>query len=694
MSDQLSHGAILDIIEQSTELTFQAVDYMNYEPGKPFKSGVLSFPETANNRAALGELYDSDGANKVRIIPNVLYENETSSIQGSLVITGQSYVDRINSLTGFFIAGNGLLWLDFGDTKLRELDWSSYEHLLNITNVQASEAGTLNSLIRYDLTDRGRFIDVDTINLIERYPAFNIAEMLKVIFRVYDIQSNFITEPWFTPLYLMFTENNEIRNDEDWKTTAMVHLSGGGGDTYNDTDLNAWTDFDVVTQFALVDTGTDDFDNGLNFDPVTHVYTVPKTGTYRFKATISGTIITDDGTGTEAGMRFDSGGGNPKITWYFLLNGSTIIGRTVTQDYDFTSGSVVFTNETADTDYLELTANDTVEFYWSIKGQYYVASPPATGFTMTTAANAIVTNQVSRYYSYGSTVKPSELLPDITVNEFLKMVFMHFAITPQFSQETNIVRLNIWKRQTTGIDMSYKLDPTTGEVEYLEAFNYEVQFKPDTSDKFAEEWFKRNDSETGNYKANNGSKVLQIIQSDFSNTVMQIPYRLDADRVKLPTMWSELPEGSILQSYTDATCPEWKTKYNYRILVWSGVETGQYKFGYHVAGEGRTVADVDYYIFKPYTATVNIEFADRDGVTGLFNRLHKAYIERQNNGTILTIQGKSDLLYLTNIANCDATQNLTAPFYLNFNPYAGRWTVQKIVSDGIVSQYTLILNNE
>jgi len=235
MSDQLSHGAILDIIEQSTELTFQAVDYMNYEPGKPFKSGVLSFPETANNRAALGELYDSDGANKVRIIPNVLYENETSSIQGSLVITGQSYVDRINSLTGFFIAGNGLLWLDFGDTKLRELDWSSYEHLLNITNVQASEAGTLNSLIRYDLTDRGRFIDVDTVNLIERYPAFNIAEMLKVIFRVYDIQSNFITEPWFTPLYLMFTENNEIRNDEDWKTTAL--LSGSGEINQSDSTI-------------------------------------------------------------------------------------------------------------------------------------------------------------------------------------------------------------------------------------------------------------------------------------------------------------------------------------------------------------------------------------------------------------------------------------------------------------------------
>jgi len=516
--------------------------------------------------------------------------------------------------------------------------------------------------------------------------------MLKVIFRVYDIQSNFITEPWFTPLYLMFTENNEIRNDEDWKTTAL--LSGSGEINQSDSTIYMYgvtVDWDKSGDYYQTTfIGSGEFDNGPNWSAADKWYLVPKTGTYRFKLTIDGdAYLRDENSSVPTGLIVYA-----QFEVKIKVNNDWIAARVYIDDSDGSdNGEFIFNNYVIDTDYIELQAGDKL----SIHTYYNVRIHPTVldvYWTYTADIDFTLTNQVSRYYGYGSNVKPSELLPDITVNEFLKMVFMHFAITPQFSQETNIVRLNIWKRQTTGIDMSYKLDPTTGEVEYLEAFNYEVQFKPDTSDKFAEEWYKRNDNETGNYKANNGSKVLQIIQSDFSNTVMQIPYRLDADRVKLPTMWSELPEGSILQSYTDATCPEWKTKYNYRIMVWSGIETGQYKFGYHVAGEGRTVADVDYYIFKPYTATVNIEFADRDGVTGLFNRLHKAYIERQNNGTILTIQGKSDLLYLTNIANCDATQNLTAPFYLNFNPYAGRWTVQKIVSDGIVSQYTLILNNE
>jgi hypothetical protein len=128
MSDKYTHGAVLDIIEQQSELTLEAIEYRSFSPGKPFKSGGLSIPETSNNRAALGSLFDVDGSEKNRIIENVLFENDSCSIQGSLVITGQTYENRINTLTGFFISGTGLLWLDLADKNLRELDWSAYEH--------------------------------------------------------------------------------------------------------------------------------------------------------------------------------------------------------------------------------------------------------------------------------------------------------------------------------------------------------------------------------------------------------------------------------------------------------------------------------------------------------------------------------------------------------------------------------------
>lgn len=129
-------------------------------------------------------------------------------------------------------------------------------------------------------------------------------------------------------------------------------------------------------------------------------------------------------------------------------------------------------------------------------------------------------------------------------------------------------------------------------------------------------------------------------------------------------------------------------------MVYDGVQSGQYKLGYHVAGTGRTVADVDYYVFKPYTDTNNIEFADRAGVYGLHSLLHKAYIDRINNGITLTIQGKVDVNYLNDLINCDADNNLCTPIYLNFEPFVGYYTVQKVTTTGTITQFTLIRNEE
>ncbi len=64
-------------------------------------------------------------------------------------------------------------------------------------------------MVLYDLADRGKFIDTDAIDLIERYPAFNLSEMLKVIFKDYDLKSNFIGQPWFDDIYLLFTQSND-----------------------------------------------------------------------------------------------------------------------------------------------------------------------------------------------------------------------------------------------------------------------------------------------------------------------------------------------------------------------------------------------------------------------------------------------------------------------------------------------------
>ena len=81
-------------------------------------------------------------------------------------------------------------------------------------------------------------------------------------------------------------------------------------------------------------------------------------------------------------------------------------------------------------------------------------------------------------------------------------------------------------------------------------------------------------------------------------------------------------------------------------------------------------------------------------VDSLYNRLRRYLINRINNGSILTIQGKSDVNYLINLVNSDTTENINTPVYISAEPYNGTYTIQKIVTDGVISQFTLILNDE
>jgi len=227
----------------------------------------------------------------------------------------------------------------------------------------------------------------------------------------------------------------------------------------------------------------------------------------------------------------------------------------------------------------------------------------------------------------------------------------------------------------------------------MEPFNYEVRFKTDGSDKYGQQWFERNPTENGNYKAENGEKVLRIFESAFSNTAVQTCSRLQigADPVaKIPVLWQEVPKSAWFSDDIILEIPAYRTTFNSRLLVYNGASSEQYNLQYHVAVDGKTVTAVDYVQFLPY----GIEFADRTGYTGLHERCHKALIARINNGLSLTIQGKADAIYLNNLINCLSTENIGTAVYINFEPFVGFYTVQKVTTDGVICQFTLILNNE
>ena len=673
MSDKITHGVILDVVEQDAEITLEAMDYENFAPGKPFRSGSLTFPETSNNRAALNTLFDTDGSNKVRIIEGATYENDVTTIKGSLVITGQSNERMTNRLTGFFLAGNALLWLDFGDTKLNELDWSFSNHTLNYAAVIASETTPIGDLIVYDLCDRGKFIDTDNVNLTERYPAFNLAKMLKVIFSGYDLKTNFINESWFTDIYLLFTQTNEVRNTPEWKESALINI-GRATDQLDFTIFESPNEFeleDTIIEFDI-ETGETHFDNGGNF--AANTYTVPELGTYRFVFSGALSVQVDPLAGDITGT----------VTVTIYADSSIVAQQVFTLENQITNN---FTDIVIDTDFIELAQGVEVNCHIEAAGTY--AETMDSGY-ISIPNSCVFSNKVTRYYGHGSTVQTSALMPDLKVNDFLKMVFQHFAIVPQYSYETNIVRLNVWQRQQTGFDITPYIDPSTGSTDFSEAFDFELLFRTDSADRWAQEYYTLNPDNTGKYEASNGNKNKEVYTSAFSNTVLQVCFRLDADKVAIPVLWGELPESTV--PYPHDAVSEWKTTFNYRLLKYLGVDSvNTYKFGYHVAGDGRTITDENFALFTPFSG---LEFCNNGSTTGLYERLHKAFIARLNNGTTLTINGRLPLTYLNDLINNDADTNLTTPVYIGLNPFVGRYTVRSITNNGIQDQLVLILNDE
>lgn len=677
------NGVVLDVLETSAEITFAYNDFMNLQVGKPYKSSELTLPASPVNLTAIGELFDRTGANRNRTLTNVLFDIGLLQINGNLVI----YAQQGMFLKAVFVSGNALAWVDFRDTKLNQLNWSEFDYTLSESTISMAEAGTLNSLVRYDLCDRGKMIDDPVVSIVERFPLFHLDTMFTKIFEKYNVESNFRSADWWQKLYLLYTGTDEIQNTDEWKTSALFKAIGDCSKTYTSpVGVNGWRDFSIQGVNAMVDNGRG-FDNGNNFNAVSQVYVVPDDGTYRFKAKVNIAVdLANQSTGLPS-LRFNSAGGKPRI-YLRIKNNGMVVALDDTNEFTLTGAGRVTAVITVDTDFLNFRQADQVTFECGVYGQWLQDAMNTELRGQVSDKVAEFYNSVSRMYGTFSDVEIYKLMPDVRVNDWLNDIFAHFAITSVYSPETNILRLNTYARSQSIEDITDNIDSATIEAEFTDPFSYELRFKADSSDVFAENWFKTNMQNDGNYKSADLGSTKKIIQSAFSNTVMRMPARLcGITTVKIPFLWSALES-------TDEPVPGYKTNFNYRILMDMGVQDAKYKFAYHVAVTtdrtcGRVIEDRDVYLFGVYDAVSTIEFCNRGTLTGLHDRLHKSYMERIIKGCLVTVTGKISELHLNNIVN-NAVQNITSPVYLGIQNYEGVYQIQSITTDGEETKYELI----
>ena len=193
---------------------------------------------------------------------------------------------------------------DIGDGMLTDLDLSSYNHVLNATNIEASWAGNLSSsVIRYGLPDKGQNWTSSNIwtstNPLEHgdfTPYFQASKLFQEIMTEagYTYDSTFLTR--INDIYLaLYNGNLAIKGDKN--PQAQTAFVGYSSDV---TGLSS-TNFANLTGFSE---SAPFYDTDGNFNGTT--YTAPFRAYYTFRVYVHGEI--DHLTNTTLTMRLAKGG--------------------------------------------------------------------------------------------------------------------------------------------------------------------------------------------------------------------------------------------------------------------------------------------------------------------------------------------------------------------------------------------------
>ena len=578
MDKILISGEALDF-SGNYNISLEANDFLNFKPGTAYKSERLTIFNTPKNRRLLGNIFHIN-ADTVATF-DCLFITEIIQMSGVLQILqcDQQKADAV------FISGNGKLWDELKGVKLNEIDCSEYDHTLNKATVIASETYSESNFYLYDFTDRGTLTDTTGVNITERYPAINLRNLLNKIFAGYTLAGDLINETWFKKIFLLFTQTDQIRNSEDWKTSALTSVIAS--DTYEigiTAGLpNILSLSDTQIDFSEADPG---FDNGGNF--AANVYTVPETGTYRFRLFIDVTVTITA-----------SGGRSGNLVLRLKKNGTEYISKTIA----IANTEINNLTGTLDTQLIELTAGDEIDFY-----VYFLGSANAATYAEVRFNDAIMANSVLRWYGNGSTVQMSKILPDTNTLEFLADVFSYFGLYPFYNVEEKILNLYQLKATNTINDISAKVDLDSGvSFEIPEPVNYYLKFATDSADKQMQFAIDNKLMEDGNYEYNIEKKeTVDIKLKLLCNTFMD--FSSLSQGVKIPTLWADL------------TGLKHSTKFGLRLLYYSGDAAITYNLNHGLDSGVITTARTTAPLLTNLDTTdgINLNFSEQSNIEGMY----------------------------------------------------------------------------
>jgi hypothetical protein len=396
----------------------------------------------------------------------------------------------------------------------------------------------------------------------------NLVELLTRIFNDFDIGVQF--EGFNGDEYLLFTQDSAIRNSDDWMQEAYFRAHVG---SYGLSASDSGTGTDTFSITMQLDYSVEDDDEGGNF--ASDTYTVPEDGTYRFKARYSLTY-TRPATATVSSLSATvqiRRNGSAAVTQAVSVDLSTLVNDTVTGEVDLLP--------------MEMQAGDTVAVVATFDGQIVPDGGGAWTVSLTetnTETSNYFYNELSRWYGTGSTIEISDILPAMSVIDFLRAV-------------TNALAIEIYYDDANGIVTLKAGGHNTGQTVEVEAFNIErtiddinsvvVEFETDKVRQPGSYFYDKDDSTS---EATVKLPVARTLRT-----------RCGRVGITIPTLWNS---GDPLASEQYFLPPAQKTRGAMRIVRKLPALTDSYTLTY--AGGSATqstvlnLQDVDYYALNVY----------------------------------------------------------------------------------------------
>lgn len=551
-------------------VVFSIGDIRELSFGNQNKSYTLNLPLTKTNKRLLKCISQADVKSE-QSAKGQLYLGESQIITGTVIIL--EYTEFVAKLII-----NSDDWMDpLKESKMSTLDLSAQDHVLNNTNVEASWSASY-PFFRYPMIDYGGLQSGEFGSTAKWYPSdfvpmISVAQLIAKILEPYTINSAWLATSYIKDLFIL---GREIIAADDFiiakglevKVTASAdnYDSNTGSGPYLASTINKNIEFKTTI-----------LDEGSDWSSYT-TYTVPVTGTYRFKASVT---------------MYNGAYGNGQITILdedFVIeirkNGTAI----ATWDAGAYSGTELLDGKTgeADTKMVHLASGDTITahlYAWV----YGSLSTSQTITIYTTLATKLKNfwSAANNYAGIGKTISLEEYLPDITKLDFLSAIRDIFNLRFWFDKQKRTIYIEPWDSflSATVVDLTPYIDYDSIDTEIIsKSYSKTITlcWKNDESDQAYIEYLKTNIFGPGRKEISMNSiytkPVTDYREQPWSSLITGFNQTLGDASTPVPRIWNTLP-------ITPYIIYDRKVGFNTRIIEWKGLTSG---FSWNYDGTTKT----------------------------------------------------------------------------------------------------------